>query len=181
MICPSGTTIDHAALRVAQCEADLAEANELISSQQKAGVELRSRLAAVSEIVAELRVAASRGELSEAQAAKLNLALLDRKDIEQLIAGSAGAMGPLSTRRAEAQAALNLARTELVQATASARRVAIGDQAIALERKLVSCLTELWLTSKILEPHTRFVQVWRPGDALTRAAVHHQPPNGDLS
>ncbi len=173
--------IDAAALNVARLEAALQAATERHALLAAEAATRRQRIAATDAQIHALRETAAARDLTEKEAAALNLAMLDAGDLRQSLASADARCLRAAEEMEPMRAAFDAARRDLAAATAMARRALLGEKVGVMEADFCAALTELWTATRAVDPAARFVNAWVPGDALRRAAVHHQPPDGSLA
>ncbi|MGE0674190.1 MAG: hypothetical protein AB7O64_14155 [Methylibium sp.] len=173
--------IDHVTHQVAKAELVVADAARTVTAKRQAASELQARLDVAQAQIAEVRKIAAQRELTESESARLNISLLDQQDLLGMIAAAGHDARIAESLLDSTQRKLNAMLADLQMVSAQARRDAFLVQVRAHEAALIESLTGAWLAAKSADPMTRFTQVWQPSDELRRAAVHHQPPNGDLA
>lgn len=173
--------IDHVAHQIAEAELVVADAARTVTAKRQAASELQDRFDAAQARITEVREIAAGRELTESESARLNISLLDQQDLLGMISAAGHEARIAESLLDSTQSKLNTMQADLRKVSAQARRDAFLVRVREQEAVLVELLTEAWLAAKTMDPTTRFTQVWQPSDALSRAAVHHQPPNGDLA
>lgn len=173
--------IDHVAHQIAEAELVVADAARTLTAKRQAASDLQTRFDAAQARIAEVRKIAAHRELTESESARLNISLLDQQDLLGMIDAAGHDARIAESLLDSTQHKLNAMQADLQKVSAQARRDAFLVRVREQEAVLIELLTGAWLAAKAMDPTTRFTQVWQPTDALRRAAVHHQPPNGDMA
>lgn len=141
---------------------------------------LADRLAETRKRMADWRAKATIQALTETQAASFNLAILDEADLVHLLAAAQTEVTRASLAVNHAQTAQAAAATYLTGLWRGLKVDALRTRAAALEALLIGSVEDLWRACRENEPTVRFLKVWRATQALERAVIHHQPPNGGI-
>lgn len=171
------TTVASIALQVAELENTHDVAVERHEQQVKELANLNRRVNAARAQIQALRATASERELTDREAATLNLAIMDAIDLDRMTA-KAGADARVAALAIDpVRASLNASRRELAQWTGKLRCETLREAVLTREAELCDALMELWTAKLQATPDARFIDAWKPGEGLRRAAVHHQPPS----
>lgn len=177
----SNDFIAHVARQLAEAEAAHQQAQEAHAVPAEEVQILRERVQAAQQRIAELRALAVDRELSDKEAASLNLALLDLTDLGGLLSAAEVQCRQAMALVMERAAVVLRLQGDLRQATERAKVEALKVAAREAEQYLVAVLQQLWQAGSAAQHGVRFIALWAPSNELRRAAVHHQPPMSGFS
>lgn len=142
---------------------------------EKANV-VRERLASVREQIVGIRRDAEGGSLTDAQAGRVHLLVLDETD---LVGHLTAAEGVVTEARAVLEVARGnetLAANSLLQTKRHVRAVALHDRVLQLEELLCKTLDEAFAEHVAAGGSSNFPSFWTAGDGLRKAVMWARAP-----